>query len=251
MDRSPTVRFSSNQVDHFVEYILSPHITTDLPFGDKSIKMSSGETIKVPNHIRNLIPSRIINQYYQFCQETYSNFFKPLSKTAFYEILNGCSASTRKSLQGLDYFSADGSTAFDHLIRTCDELIAAGKIENSLSPLLCQALLGLSERMIRKLKTDLHSSRNYLKNDYKLHIHNGSTVADHCSVFALSDHSDKDWHKNCDHQHDDRCEQCSRLDQSLELIGSLLKGNGSGYSPVKQKRVLHRIEHKKIGRAHV
>jgi hypothetical protein len=126
-ERSPAIRFTTNQVDHFIEYILSPHITNDLPFGNKKIKMSSGETIEIPNHIRNIIPSRIILQYYQFCNETCSSDFKPLSKSILYEILDGCSASRRKSLQGLDYFAADGSTAFDNLIKIMDELFTIGK----------------------------------------------------------------------------------------------------------------------------
>ena len=127
MEESIKIRFSQGQIDHFVEYILSPHICTDLPFGSKKIKMSSGEIIEIPNHIRNLIPSRIIAQYYQFCIENCPNSFKPLSKSVLYKILDGCSASTRKSLQGLDYFSADGSTAFDNLINITDELVTMGK----------------------------------------------------------------------------------------------------------------------------
>ena len=91
--------------------------------------MSTGEIIEIPNQIRNLIPSRIIAQYYQFCNENYPNSVKPLSQSVLYQILDGCSASTRKSLQGLDYFSADGSTAFDNLINIADELLAIGKIK--------------------------------------------------------------------------------------------------------------------------
>jgi len=129
-ERSPTGRFKINEVDHFVEYLLSAHITTDLPLGNKKIKMSTGETIEISNHVRNIIPSRIIMQYYQFCNETCPNTFKPLSESVLYEILDGCSASTRKSLQGLDYFAEDGSTAFDNLIKIADELLMVRKIES-------------------------------------------------------------------------------------------------------------------------
>ncbi len=121
------IRYSDSKIDHFIEYILSPHITTDLPFGEKKITMSNGAIITIPNHIRNLIPSRIITQYYQFCFENCPSKFKPLSETILYQILNDCSASTRKSLQGLDYYSADGSTAFDNLIKIVDEMITIGK----------------------------------------------------------------------------------------------------------------------------
>jgi hypothetical protein len=130
-ERSPTIRYTDTQVDHFIEYILSPHITTDLPFGEKKILMSTGETITVPNNIRNLIPSRIIRQYYLFCEETCPTVFQPLSASVLYDILSGCSASTRKSLQGLDYFSAEGSTAFDVLIKIADELLLTGENDSN------------------------------------------------------------------------------------------------------------------------
>ncbi|CAF4270041.1 unnamed protein product, partial [Rotaria sp. Silwood2] len=126
-ERPPTCRFTISQVNHFIEYILSPHIITDLSFGNKKLTMSSGETIEIPNHIRNIIPSRIIMQYHQFCNETCLANFKPLSRSVLYEILDGCPALTRKSLEGLDYFAADGSKAFDNLLKITDELLMIGK----------------------------------------------------------------------------------------------------------------------------
>lgn len=130
VEKATKTRFSQIQIDHFIEYTLSPHICTDLPFGSKTIRMSSGEIIEIPNHIRNLIPSRIIAQYYQFCTENCPNSFKPLFKSLLYDILDGCSASTRKSLQGLDNFSADAGIAFDKLISITDELVSMGKMRN-------------------------------------------------------------------------------------------------------------------------
>ncbi|CAF1548652.1 unnamed protein product [Adineta ricciae] len=220
-------KYSNIQVDHFIEYILSPHITTDLPFGEKSMTMSNGAIISIPNHIRNLIPSRIVQQYYQFCSETGSSNFKPLSETVLYQILNGCSASTRKSLQGLDYFSADGSTAFDNLVKIADEMVT----------------IGVSDNIIRKLKMDLQSSRNYLKRDYKLHIDGDSTIPDHCPIYSLSDTTCKEWQQTCNHQHDDRCEYCSLLDVTLDTLTSLARNCPKSYSSDKQTRLLHRIEH--------
>ena len=40
-------------------------------------------------------------------------------------------------------------------------------------------------------------------------------MADHCSVHALSDPSDKDFWQECDHQHDERCSQYDALDNVL------------------------------------
>ena len=125
--RPPTVRYTDEQVAHFVQFITSPHVSTDLPFKQKTLKLSSGEEIQVPNVIRNLIPKRIIDQYLLYCSEM-SPGFVPLGTSSLHSILNECSASTRKSLQGLGYFSADGSSSFDTLMKLADELLHAGII---------------------------------------------------------------------------------------------------------------------------
>ena len=47
-------------------------------------------------------------------------------------------------------------------------------------------------------------------------------MADHCSVHALSDPSDKDLCQECDHQHDERYSQCDALDNVLVHIENLV-----------------------------
>ena len=94
----------------------------DLPFGQKTLKLSSGQLIEVPNVIRMMIPQRIARQYTQYCQET---GFKPFSERTMLCVLVECKASVRKSLQGLDYFAADGARAFvdlKTLVRQLGEL---------------------------------------------------------------------------------------------------------------------------------
>lgn len=84
----------------------------DLPFGQKHLKLSSGNIIKVPNVIRLMIPQRVVQQYTQYCTET---GFTPFSDSTMLRVLAECSASVRKSLQGLDYFAAEGARAFDDI----------------------------------------------------------------------------------------------------------------------------------------
>ncbi|CAB4026632.1 Hypothetical predicted protein, partial [Paramuricea clavata] len=100
---SPRLRICQQQLDHFLSFITSPHLVQDLPFGEKELKMSSGKTIKVPNIIRTMIPQRIVNQYSQYCKE---NNFQSFSKSTMLRVLDECSATHRKSLQGLDNFAA-------------------------------------------------------------------------------------------------------------------------------------------------
>ena len=45
-----------------------------------------------------------------------------------------------------------------------------------------------------------------------------STVASHCSVFALSDSTDADLQQRCDHDHNEVCERCESLQSTLDQI---------------------------------
>ena len=65
-------------------------------------------------------------------------------------------------------------------------------------------ITGVPPHVIVHLKAALHQSRNNIKCDFKLHVSRYSCIPDHCSTFALSDPSDKDWQEACDHVHDQR-----------------------------------------------
>jgi hypothetical protein len=98
-----------------------------------------------------MIPERIVNQYQQFCSE---KNFKSLSKRTLQRIIAVCSASVRKSLQGLDNFTAQGSEGFDELDKLVDKLVDCGK----------------TQIWAREIKQRLRSSKHYLKSDYKVGI---------------------------------------------------------------------------------
>ena len=71
------MRIEPVKLEHFVSFITSPHVIQDVPFGEKLLKLSTGEIIKTPNVIRTMISERIVQQYQQYCCE--SNF-EPMSK---------------------------------------------------------------------------------------------------------------------------------------------------------------------------
>ena len=104
------MRIEPVKLEHFVSFITSPHVIQDVPFGEKLLKLSTGEIIKTPNVIRTMIPERIVQQYQQYCCETN---FEPMSKRTLQRVLAVCSSSVRKSLQGLDNFSTSGMEAVD------------------------------------------------------------------------------------------------------------------------------------------
>ena len=145
-----TIMFvSQTQVDHFLDFITSPHVIQDLPFGQRSIKLSTKEVVIVPNVVRMMIPESIVKQYLAYAEE--SNF-DPLSRRTLLNTLSVCSASIRKSLQGLNYVSSNGEQACDEL---CDVAQRLG-----------DAFKGMS--WAREQKEHLKNTKRYLKSDFKV-----------------------------------------------------------------------------------
>ena len=118
-DTLPRMRVPTAKIDHFVAFISSNHVVQDLPFGERTITLSTKEIIKVPNVIRKLLPERIVKQYSSYSKES---GFHPLGRTILLRILKTCAASVRKSLQGLDYFRSSGAEASDELSQIAETL---------------------------------------------------------------------------------------------------------------------------------
>ena len=148
---TPRMRVSTAQIDHFIAFITSPHIIQDLPFGERTIMLSTKETIKVPNVIRMIIPERIVIQYMTYCQES---GFTPLSRATLLRILSTCAASVRTSVQGLDYVSSAGAEAFDDL---CDVVETLGDV-------------GQGMGWAKQQENNLRASKRYLKSDFKVGV---------------------------------------------------------------------------------
>ena len=75
-----------------------------------------------------------------------------MSKRTLQRVLAVCSSSVRKSLQGLDNFSAQGVEAFDALEKLVDKLVDCGK----------------TRQWAREIKQQLRLSKQYLEGDYKV-----------------------------------------------------------------------------------
>ena len=90
-------RIENAKVDHFLDYISRPALLQDVAFGTKTLKLDSGGGVIIPAVVRTLIPSRIIRQYICYCKQEQ---FQPASERSLYRILDVCSASMQKSLQG-------------------------------------------------------------------------------------------------------------------------------------------------------
>ena len=140
---------SASQLDYFLDFT-SEHIIQELPFGERTLKLSSEKKITVTNVVRKVIPERVIQQYNLFCTET---GFAPMGRSTLHKILDVCSASVRNSLQGLDYFTAQGTQAFDDLESVVDKL---GED------------CGMGSSWVKEKKEQLKEGKRYLKSDYKV-----------------------------------------------------------------------------------
>lgn len=138
---SPTMRVSMVQLDNFLQFITSPHM--------RKLQLSKGKILETPNTIRLMISQRIVDQYEEYCSETN---FKPFSKSTMLRILSACTATVRKSLQGLDYIAAEGGKAFNNLLvildKNCDYATDRSRISS------CEDAL--------------KAGKQYLKTDYKV-----------------------------------------------------------------------------------
>ncbi|CAH3144910.1 unnamed protein product, partial [Porites evermanni] len=199
LQKSPRMRVDTNQLDHFISFITSPHIIQDLPFGQRYLHLSTGKVLVTPNVIRNMIPQRIVKQYMQYCYETN---FKPFSPSTILRILSCCSATVRKSLQGLDYIAAEGAKGFDDLHQILDRL----------------GEYGLRRDLVSHYQKSLKEAKHYLKAEYKAHVPESATIADHCSTYALSDSEEGPFKSTCNHSLDKRCMQCETLKDVLEKV---------------------------------
>ena len=147
--------------------------------------------------------TRIVGQYLLYCKEMCSDF-EPLGKSSLFSILDVCEASTRKSLQGINYFAAEAGEAFDGIRKMIEEKVTQCNDD---------------DQLIENLK----HARFYLKSDYEVHVERSSNIADHCCIHALSDPKGASFAQECDHEHDESCIECSNLTRTLHRIEELIE----------------------------
>ncbi|XP_063435730.1 uncharacterized protein LOC134716650 [Mytilus trossulus] len=196
LDKQCRNRVDNEKLEHFIDYILSSNIIKDLPYGTKTMKLSSGEIVEVPYLIRSLAPSLLITQYTQYCEAV---DIKSLGSLTLYKILNDCSASVRKCIEGLRYYVAEGGRSFLDLENIIEKL-------------------EITDERKKQMISCLLSGKSYLKSDFKVHIEAESNIADHCRLFALSEGEEQ-----CGHSHTEICLQCRNLDEILNEISTIVQ----------------------------
>ncbi|CAB4026770.1 Transposon Tf2-6 poly, partial [Paramuricea clavata] len=188
-------RINSAKVDHFLDFISRPELLQDVAFGTKTLRLDSGERIVIPAAVRTLIPSRIIEQYAAYCKQ---QEFESASERSLYRMLDVCSASMQKSLQGLDNITAEGTQSIDSLVKIVENLV-----ENA-----------ADETWGKRIQHKIKEVKRYFKTDFKAHIGKEENCADHCITHSLSDPKAENYTSTCNHNHNINCERC----ESLELV---------------------------------
>ena len=139
------VRLDTALVDHFIECVNRPYFYQDVSYGTRKLKLDNGEQVTMPNVIRAVTRSTMIQQYLQFCEQ---EEIKPLSRATLFRILEIREASQQKSLAATD--RPDG---FEIIKQIVDDLDQIGREE------------GWSE----DIKKSLQNDKQYLKTKYREH----------------------------------------------------------------------------------
>ena len=85
-EREPVIRYrlDGEKVDHFLDFISSPHYLQDVAYGTRKLKTSTGECIEIPDLVRTVISSRMVKLYNSYCHEV---SFDPLGRSTLFSIL--------------------------------------------------------------------------------------------------------------------------------------------------------------------
>ena len=166
------------KVLHYFEFISCPSYHQDVGYGSKTLSLSSGAEIKIPKVVRNILASRLVNSYMQYCRE--ESEYQCLSRATLFKIHKVCVASQKRNMHGLDNITSDGMKAVDVLQRLITKL----------------QVFGLSHEISACLESLLAHVNQHLKFEMKCHIESKSLCADHCSIYSLSDQKCDEFRRN-------------------------------------------------------
>ncbi|KAK3738657.1 hypothetical protein QZH41_007870 [Actinostola sp. cb2023] len=217
-------RLDMKKVKEFVDFISRSTFLQDVAFGTKTLKLTSGESILIPALVRTMTTTKIVHLYQEECK---SEHMEPLKEHTCSRIIEMCSASKQKSLQGLDNTSTAGAEAFEMLDKLVDNLARNGA--------------GVSWG--REIGRALTAGKLYLKGEYKSHLGPDECCADHCTVFAVSDPERKEFSSVCDHSHDLFCAECQSIKNVLKDIEETIEKQELTLTDGQRERAKWEFQH--------
>lgn len=217
---SHRVRIDLVKLDHFLSFVDQPYFYQDVAYGTRTLKLDCGERLVMPNVVRIVGRSTMIEQYFKHCSE---EGVDPLGRSTLYRILEVREASQRKSLQGLDNIAAAGAEGFDTMNKIVDQLKDSGA----------------RVKWCQEIRDNLKDGKRYLKTEYRVHCQdNGSSCPDHCTCFALSDPQNPEFQGTCMHEHHVRCDDCETLKSTIQAIADEIESPSVSLYSVDQKEDL-------------
>ena len=208
----------------FVYFISRSTFLQDVAFGTKTLKLSSGESLPIPALVRTMTTTKIVHLYQQECKRENK---APLKERTCFRIMEVCSASKQKSLQGLDNTSTAGAEAFQTLESLVDTIVKNGA--------------GVTWG--RDIGQALTAGRQYLKGEYKSHLGPDECCIDHCTVFALSDPEKREFSSPCDHIHNLSCSDCQKIKNVLKDIEDKIESSEVNLLEEQRERAKWEFEH--------
>ena len=82
------------KVDHFLDFVSSPAFLQDVAHGTKKLRLYDGDLLEIPNVVRTVIASRLVQLYTSYCSET---GFEPLDRSTLFNILQVSNFENSKS----------------------------------------------------------------------------------------------------------------------------------------------------------
>ena len=214
-------RLDMDKVREFILFISRSTFLQDVAFGTKKLKLNSGVTLPILAVVRTMTATKIVHLYQQECKQEGK---EPLNERTCFRIMQVCSASKQKSLQGLDNTSTAGIEAFE----TLETLVATN---------------GAGATWGRETAQRLRAGTKYLKCDYKCNLGPDEHCPDHCIQFTLSDPGQDQFCSPCNHEHDLVCLQCQSIRQILNSIKEKVENKDISLTEEQRERARWEWEH--------
>ena len=182
---SPNIRerLDPKQIEYFITWIMESNLLVSIPWGNKKLKLESGQSVSIPQQILQGKRSQIIYEYQQHC---YSMKIKPMSSRTVYSILDSINANEQKFISGIDDFVKAASESWD---------------------LLKQIILQLpiSSEDKKQFNILLEKNKLYLKSTYRHHCSENEQTTSHCTCYSLSQPNNSFYSHKCNHTHEMFC----------------------------------------------
>ena len=231
--KQPRQRMQQFKLQHALSFFFDPSFIQTVSYGIRELLLDSGEKLEIPDVVRTVCNSKIVEMYSEYCKEL---DFEPLGRTSLYKILKECAASKRTNLKGLDNITASGIEGFDMLEELVSSLRDAGHLSYDLAD---------------GIKAGLANSKLYLKTDFKLHIQQSDSCADHCLHWSLSDPSNRNLQVLCDHTHTLICDRCELFKTLQEQLDSAINTLPEGLKEDAMKTVEDSVQQINCWKAHI